>query len=186
MAEQHAGWARGRLGDLTADVARAQRALEAHLDEGFRVGAALFTGLLAELEADTRGAKVALARADKAMSLANQAEYRYDLPFLYRLRGNILLNLDPADIASAGAAFKTAIAIAGKQGARSPALQASLALAKLYQSTGRPVEAYGILAPALEGFWPTPEMPAIAEAQALLAALDNDGGNLGAGLSAGS
>ena len=58
-----------------------------------------------------------------------------------------------------------------RQGARSFGLQAALKLAKLYQSTGRPVEAHDVLAPALEGFSPTPEMPEIAEAQALLAAL---------------
>ena len=48
------------------------------------------------------------------------------------------------------------------------------ALAKLYQSTGRPADAHAVLAPALEGFSPTPEMPEIAEAQALLAALARD------------
>jgi hypothetical protein len=48
---------------------------------------------------------------------------------------------------------------------------AALSLAKLYQSTDRPAEAHAALAPALEGFAPTPEMPEIAEAQALLAAL---------------
>src|SRR5208337_4286567 len=42
---------------------------------------------------------------------------------------------------------------------------------KLYQSTGRPVDAHAVLAPALEVFSPTPEMPEIAEAQTLLAAL---------------
>ena len=50
-------------------------------------------------------------------------------------------------------------------------MRAALALAKLYQSTGRPADAHAVLAPALEGFAPTPEMPEIAEAQALLAAL---------------
>ena len=63
------------------------------------------------------------------------------------------------------------IAIAKQQGARSYELLASLSLAKLYQSTGRSAEAHAVLAPALEGFVPTPEMPEIAEAQALLAAL---------------
>ena len=48
---------------------------------------------------------------------------------------------------------------------------ASLALAKLYQSTDRLVEAHAVLAPALEGFSPTPEMSVIAKAQTLLAAL---------------
>jgi hypothetical protein len=50
-------------------------------------------------------------------------------------------------------------------------LLASLLLARLYQSTGRPAEAHAVLAPALEGFAPTPEMPEIAEAQALLGKL---------------
>ena len=58
-----------------------------------------------------------------------------------------------------------------QQHARSFGLRAALALAKLYQSTGRPAEAHAALAPALEGFSPTPEMPEIGEAQALLAAL---------------
>jgi hypothetical protein len=64
--------------------------------------------------------------------------------------------------------FRTAMAIAKEQGARSYELLAALALAKLYQSTSRPVEAHAVLAPALEGFLPTPEMPEIAEARALL------------------
>jgi hypothetical protein len=46
-----------------------------------------------------------------------------------------------------------------------------VALATLYQSTARPADAHAVLAPALDGFAPTPEMPEIAEAQSLLAAL---------------
>ena len=38
----------------------------------------------------------------------------------------------------------------------------------------RPADAHAVLAPALEGFAPTPEMPEIAEAQALLAALGRE------------
>jgi hypothetical protein len=68
-------------------------------------------------------------------------------------------------------AFLAAIAVAKEHGARSLHLQAALRLAQLYRSTGRPVEAHTVLAPTLEGFSPTPEMPEIAEAQALLAAL---------------
>jgi tetratricopeptide (TPR) repeat protein len=58
-----------------------------------------------------------------------------------------------------------------RQATRSFELRATLSLAKLYQSTGRPADAHAVLAPALEGFAPTPEMPEIAEAQTLLAAL---------------
>jgi len=83
----------------------------------------------------------------------------------------MLLKRDPADPALAEDAYQTAIAIAKQQGARSYELLTSLALAKLYQSTARPADAHLVLAPALEGFAPTPEMPEIAEAQAMLAAL---------------
>ncbi|MBV8423016.1 MAG: hypothetical protein JOZ26_23675, partial [Hyphomicrobiales bacterium] len=78
----------------------------------------------------------------------------------------MLLKRDPAVPAPAQEAFQTAISVAKRQGARSFELRAALALAKLYQSTGRPVEAHAVLAPALDGLSPTPEMPEIAEARA--------------------
>ena len=82
----------------------------------------------------------------------------------------MLLMRDPADPAPAEEAFKRAIAVASTR-TRSFELRAALALAKLYQSTGRPVDAHAVLGPALEGFPPTPEMLEIAEAEALLAFL---------------
>jgi hypothetical protein len=83
----------------------------------------------------------------------------------------MLLRGNPADLVPAEEAFQAAIALARQQGARSYELLASFSLAKLYQSIGRPADAHAVLAPALEGFSPTPEMPESAEAQALLAAL---------------
>jgi hypothetical protein len=77
-------------------------------------------------------------------------------PYLHRLRGDILLKHDPANPAPAEGAYRTAIATAKQQGARSYELLASLSLAKLDQSTGHPAEAFAVLAPALEGFSPTP------------------------------
>jgi hypothetical protein len=46
-----------------------------------------------------------------------------------------------------------------------------LSLAKLYHSTDRPADAHAVLAPALDGFSPTPEFPEIEQAQARLTAL---------------
>ena len=171
-AELHSGWARGRINDPTAGAAQVRRVLAAFVDQGVRVNLGFYNGLLAQLEAETLGADSALARIDEAFRLSDQVEHRCSLPFLHRLRGEVLLKRDAGDVAPAEEAFRTAIAIANEQGARSPRLQAALALAKLYQSTGRPAEAHAVLAPALEGFSPTPEMPEIAEAQALLAAIE--------------
>jgi hypothetical protein len=87
---------------------------------------------------------------------------------LLRARAEILLQCDRPTPASAEVSLKSAIELARSQGARAFELRAALALAKFYQSTGRPAEAHAVLAPALEGFSPTLEMPEIAEAQALL------------------
>jgi hypothetical protein len=90
---------------------------------------------------------------------------------LHRVRGGILLQRDPANPAPAEDALLTAMAVAKQQATRSFELRAALALAKLYRATARPADAHAVLAPALEGFPPTPEMPEIAEAEALLTAL---------------
>ena len=105
---------------------------------------------------------------DEALALAGETGERWTDALLHRIRGDVLLKQGPADPAPAEEAYRTAIAVAKPQGARSWGLLASLALAKLYQSTGRIVEARAVLAPPLEGFTATPEMPEIAEAQTLM------------------
>jgi predicted ATPase len=170
-AELKAGWARGRVHDPAVGAEDLRRALAAAADLGMMRDAWFYTALLAELEAQTLGADSALARIDEALVLAHQVDDRCDLPFAHILRGELLLKRDPSNSAPAEEAFQTALEIAKQQGARSWFLRAALALARLYQSTARPAEARAILAPALEGFAPTPEMPEIAEAQALLSKL---------------
>ena len=161
-----------------------------------------------------RAMSTALSRSStKRWRQCERTGYRAFEAELHRVRGEMLLKRDPASPAPAEEAFRTAIAVAKQQAARSFELRAALALAKLYQSTARPADAHAVLAPALEGFPalerlapryppgrrdgdegpagrdtasdalisdPSPkwergavaaEMPEIAEAQALLAAL---------------
>jgi predicted ATPase len=137
----------------------------------------IFDGLLkiglAEAEARAGDPDRAIATVDEALATAERTGHRAFDAELHRVRGEILLERDPANTAPAEEAFQTAVAVAKQQGTRSFELRAALSLAKLYQSTGRPADAHGILAPALEGFSPTAEMPEIAEAQALLGGLSN-------------
>ena len=171
VAEMVVGWAHGRLANPTAGAAEMRRALAVLINKGGLLLVAFFQGLLADLELETLGADSAIVRIDEALVSADQATNFASLPFLHRLRGDILLKRNPPGMTGAEDAYRTAIAIAKQQVARSYELLASLALAKLYQSTARPAEAHAVLEPALEGFSPTSEMPEIAEAQALLAAL---------------
>jgi predicted ATPase len=134
-----------------------------------------FDGLLkiALAEAETRAGNSdrAIAILDEALATCDRAGFRAFEAELHRARGEMLLGRDPANPAPAEESFLTAIAVAKQQGTRSFELRAALSLAKLYQSTDRPADAHAVLAPALDGFAPTKEMPEIAEAQALLASL---------------
>ena len=133
-----------------------------------------FLGLVAEVEAERESAEAALAGIDGALALAGETGEHWFDAGLHRIRGEILIKQNPADPAAAEAAFLAAIAVAQQQKARSFELRAALSLAKLYQSTGRPIDAHDVLGPALAGFSPTPEFPQIAEAKALFEALAAD------------
>jgi predicted ATPase len=166
--EMQSNWARARLGDRESGMTGLREALAAYLGEGNNLFVPLFQGRLAELEAEGNDADGALRRIDEALALANETGERWTDALLHRIRGEILLKRDRANPAPAEEAFLAAMAAAREQRARSFELQAALSLARLYQSTARPVEAHAVLAPTLEGFSPTPEMPEIAEAQTLL------------------
>ena len=161
-------WARARLLGSQASSAELERALSDYMAAGNRMGAPLFLGLLAEVEAAMGNPDRALGQIGEGLTIAEETGERYTDSFLHRVRGDILLRRDPLNPAPAEDAYRTAIGIAKEQDARSYGLHAALSLAKLYQSTARPAEAQAVLAPAFEGFSPTPEMPEIAEAQALL------------------
>ena len=117
------------------------------------------------------GTDSALTRIDEALALASETGERCADAFLHCIRGEILRKAVPVNTARAEQAFLAAIAIAQAQKARSFELRAALALARLFRSTGRPAAAHVVLVPALTGFTPTPDLPEIAEARALLGAL---------------
>ncbi len=123
---------------------------------------------LARAEARAGDLGGALATLDEALAELERTSHRAFDAELHRARGGIPLQRDLDNPAPAEEAFRAALEIAQQQGSHSFGLRAALSLAKLYQSIGRPADAHAVLAPALEGFSPTPEMPEIAEAQSLL------------------
>jgi predicted ATPase len=155
------GWASGRLPDM-------RRAIELLREQSVLWLDGLLKIVFAETETGQGDPERGIALLDEALSTADGAGCRAFSAELHRVRGDILLKSDRANTPPAEEAFHSATAVAREQGTRSFELRAALSLAKLYQSTGRPADAYAVLAPALEGFAPTPELPEIAEAQALL------------------
>ena len=128
--------------------------------------------MLADLENAAGDPECVLAAIDEGLATAQESEQNCIDAFLHRLRGDLPLKLNPDDPEPAAVAYNTAVDLSEHQGARTYKLLASLSLAKLYQSTSRPADAHAVLASALEGFSPTPEMPEIGGAQALLVAIE--------------
>jgi predicted ATPase len=167
----YANWARGRLLDPDFGADKLEQALGAYAAQGNRADAPSLYGLLAELQAGAQELESALASIHQGLAIADETGEHFTDSYLHRLCGDLLLKRNHSDSAPAEEAFRTAIAVAKAQGARSFELRAALSLAKLYQATAHPADAHEVLAPALERFAPTPEMPEIAEAQALLSRL---------------
>ena len=165
------GAAKAKCGEVGGGLADMRRGVELLREQSTPVNDALVKITLAEAEARAGDVDRALAILDEALATSERISHRTFDAELHRVRGEMLLKRDPPNPASAEEALQTAIAVAKRQATRSFELRAALSLAKLYQSTGRLADAHAVLAPALEGFSPTPEMPQIAEAMSLSARL---------------
>jgi predicted ATPase len=164
-------WARWHLAGRDGGLTDMRQAIAMLREQGVALYTIALETVLAEVEAEEGQLETANATVDRALAETERTGHRWFGSETHRIRGEILFKRDPVDIAPTEDAFLTAIAIAQQQKARSFELRAALALAKLYQSTRRAADAHLVLAPALEGFSPTPEFPEIAEAQNLIASL---------------
>ena len=145
-------WSRRHLDGPDAGLSEMRAGIAACREQGMGNFIPLIATALAEAEVEASEIEAALATIDRVIADSERTGQRWFDAESHRIRGDILLKRDPANTAPAEEAFLTAIAIAQQQKARSFELRAALSLAKLYQSTGRPVDAHDVLAPALEGF----------------------------------
>jgi predicted ATPase len=126
---------------------------------------------LAEAEASASETDAGLRRLDNALAELERTEQHWYEAEIHRIRAEILLKRDPANILAVEQSLQTAIAIAQSQKARSFELRAALSLGKLYHAANRDADAHAVLAPVAESFPPTRQFPELAEAQTLLTAL---------------
>jgi class 3 adenylate cyclase/predicted ATPase len=165
------GWVKTHTG-APGGLEEMRRAIEQVREQNVLTFLDLGSIALAEAEARAGDLDRAAALLDEALLTDKRASCRAFEAELYRARGEILLQRDPANPAPAEDAFLAAIAVAKEQGTRSFELRAALSLAKLYTATGRPAGAHAVLAPALEGFPLTSKFPAIEEALEIVAAAE--------------
>jgi tetratricopeptide (TPR) repeat protein len=166
IAREWASWARGLFtGDAAGAATELRDIMATRRERQERQSAYMGHGVLAQLQGKAGAIDDALASIAEGFALVEQTGGHRADSFLHRVRGDVLAERDPG---AAEAAYREALRIAQGQGARTFELQAAHALARLLTAAGRPADAHAVLAPALDGFAPTAEMPEIAEARSLM------------------
>ena len=150
------GLATAELGALGEGLSEMRRGVESLRQQGLLNFDGLLKIALADAEARAGDRDRAIAILDEALATADRLGYRAFEADLHRARGEMLLRCDAANPAPAEEAFRTAIAVAKRQGTRSFELRAALRWRSSISRPRRPAEAHAVLAPALEGFSPTP------------------------------
>jgi len=126
-----AGWARALQGDGAAGVAEATAALASWEQTGARMLRSFFLGLVGEAHRAAGNSPEALAVFEAALLEGELVgEHLYEAELL-RLRGELLVELDPGRIAEAEAALRQAVAVAEAQGARLAGRRARESLERL-------------------------------------------------------
>jgi len=169
-------WGRWRSGDgeiTAADINESLAFIRKNV--GYHFLQPLGAALAAEAEVHEGRLDAALSALDEQLLETERTGQRWYDAELYRLRGDLLLARDPADAKAAETAFMGAIETAHSQQARTFELRAALALARLYDTTGRNGAARELLTPALAGFVEDPDLPEIEQASRLLASLRGPG-----------
>ena len=109
-----------------------------------------------------------MTRINEALALVSETGEHWTDAFLQRIRGDILLKRERANTASAEEAFRTAIAIAQHQKARSFELRASTNMARLWRDQGKVQQALELLAPVYGWFTEGFDTRDLREAKTLL------------------
>jgi predicted ATPase len=169
------GWAPTEQGDVAEGIAQLHDGLAAYRGIGAALGCPYFLGLVAQACGRAGQTDKGLAVLDEALTTAHHTGERQYEAELYRLKGELLLQVvgrDRVRIASAMTeathCWRQALDIARRQQAKSLELRAALSLARLGQRQGKRDEAHAWLAPTYGWFSEGFDTTDLQEANALL------------------
>ncbi|MBV8506350.1 MAG: tetratricopeptide repeat protein, partial [Alphaproteobacteria bacterium] len=162
------GWAGAQRGEATTEIARIRAGLAAAEATGTRVYTPFHLTLLAEALALAGKIEEGLTTLDDALAKAAVSGVRGWDAEIHRLRGELIGRLPYPDPAKAEDSFRTALAIARKQGTRGYELRAAVSLARLWREQGRQTEARDLLAPVYGWFTEGFNTADLKDAKALL------------------
>ena len=120
------------------------------------------------MEAEVGRVEAGLAILDSQRVAIERSGQRMFDAEVHRVRGELLLRLEPADVAGAEAAFARAVEIARLQHTKTFELRASTCLARLWRDQGKGTAARELLAPVYAWFTEGFGTLDLEEAKALL------------------
>jgi DNA-binding SARP family transcriptional activator/predicted ATPase len=130
-----------------------------------------FLGMLADALAQAGRIEEGLDAVQEGLEMVAATHQRFYEAELRRLRGELLLR-GRGDRTTAEACFREALAIAGRQQAKSLELRAAMSLGRLWQQQGKQDDARALLAPIYGWFTEGFDTPDLQDAKALLDALE--------------
>lgn len=140
-------------------------ALEAYRAAGAHITESLFLLRLAAAHRDLGRGDDALRVLDETLMTIETTGERWLEPDALRVKGEILLAVDPAE----GERYlRRAVELAGRRQSQTLRLRAALSLARTLQGSGRATEARDELGPALAAFAEGSDSPDLREARVLL------------------
>jgi predicted ATPase len=165
------GWALAEQGQGEAGLAQLHQSMAAILATGQTLSQPLCLALLAEAAGQVGQIEEGLRLLTETRRAVEESGRSDLLAEAYRLKGQLLLQQAAGDAAQAEACFQQALAIAGRQQAKSWELRAAMSLSRLWQHQGKHADARQLLAPIYSWFTEGFDTADLRAAEALLEAL---------------
>jgi tetratricopeptide (TPR) repeat protein len=127
-----------------------------------------YTAILAQTYAKIGLTEKALKMLNESLAHIERTGEKVDQAEMFRLRGELLLMLDPASTAEAENCFRLALEVASTQEAKWWELRATMSLARLLRDSDRSDEARIMLSEIYNWFTEGFDLPDLIEAKALL------------------
>jgi len=162
------GWALAHLGQAEQGVAQIREGLAMASATGTEMWRTYNLAQLAEACGKAGRIDEGLGVIAEALEVVQEKGERWWETEILRLRGELLLMRNPSGLQEAQTSFERSIEIGRKQGAKSSELRATISLARLLASQGRPEEAHAMLAEIYNWFTEGFDTADLQDAKALL------------------
>jgi class 3 adenylate cyclase/predicted ATPase len=162
------GWALVQQGEVTEGIAQIRQGFAAWRALGMGVAWPWWLALLAEACGKVGQLDEGLRTLEDALAAVQRNEESHYEAEVYRLKGELLLQVAPAHQEEAEENFQHALAVARRRQAKSWELRVAMSLSRLWQQQGKRDEARQLLEPIYNWFTEGFDTADLQEARALL------------------